>query len=84
MYYIYFAKSLKNNKIYVGKTEKDPNERVKEHNAGSNEWSKRNKPLELVYFEKYYCKTDMSMRELFYKTGMGKKIKLAIVNSMGR
>jgi len=84
MYYVYFAKSLKNNKIYVGKTEKDPVVRLSEHNSGSNEWSRNNKPFELVYYEKYYCKTDMSMRELFFKSGVGKKVKLAIVKSMGR
>jgi predicted GIY-YIG superfamily endonuclease len=36
MHYVYFAKSRKNNKVYVGYTSKVPKDRVEEHNAGSN------------------------------------------------
>ena len=38
LYFVYFAKSLKNNKVYVGLTRKEPEIRVKEHNNGSNKW----------------------------------------------
>ena len=82
MFSIYFAKSLKNNKIYVGRTEKSPQIRVEEHNKGSNVWSKQNGPFKLVYFETYFCKVDAVKRELFYKSGIGKRIKKAIVAEM--
>jgi putative endonuclease len=83
MFYVYFAKSLKNDKIYVGHTSKTPTERIKEHNEGANAWSKNNGPFKLVYYESYTCKADAFAREQFYKTGIGRKIKKAIVDSMG-
>jgi len=42
MFYVYFAKSLRNGKIYVGRTLKDPKVRVDEHNIGANKWTKTN------------------------------------------
>lgn len=83
MFYVYFAKSLKNGKIYVGSTTKDPNVRVKEHNQGNNKWTKSNRPLKLIYYESFICKDDALSRERFYKTGMGKRIKKAIIYEMG-
>jgi len=83
MYCIYLAKSLKNNKIYVGFTSKAPEERIKEHNSGSNKWSKENGPLKLIYYEQYFCCKDARMREKFFKSGVGKKIKKAIINVLG-
>lgn len=82
MYHIYFAKSLKNRKIYVGFTSKDPKDRVVEHNQGSNTWSKNNGPFKLVYYDTFVCKEDALQREKFFKTGIGKKIKKAIVGVM--
>ena len=82
MYFVYFAKSEKNGKIYVGSTEKDPNIRVKEHNQSSNKWTKVNGQFKLIYYENFDCKNDSLKREQFYKTGMGKRIKMAIVREM--
>ncbi len=82
MFYVYFAKSLKNDKVYVGSTSKDPNIRVKEHNLGSNVWSKHNGPFKLIYYESFVCKNDSVARESFYKTGIGRKIKVAICKTM--
>ena len=82
MYYVYFAKSLKNEKIYTGFTSKDPNIRVLEHNNSSNTWSSQNKPLKLIYYESFLCKEDARKKELFYKSGVGKRIKKAIVTEM--
>jgi putative endonuclease len=83
MYYIYFAKSLKNNKVYVGYTGKKPEERIKEHNQGSNYWSKLNKPLKLIYYESYFCREDAKLREEFFKMGFGKRIKKLIIQELG-
>lgn len=82
MYYVYFARSSKNDKVYVGKTSENPSERIDEHNQGSNEWTKLNGPFTLIYYEKYFCKKDAGMRELFYKSGFGKKIKKLLVESL--
>lgn len=80
--FVYFAQSLKSNKIYVGYTSKEPSERVNEHNKGSNNWSKHNGPFKLIYFEKYLCKVDAQNREKFYKMGFGKQVKLAIIKEL--
>jgi len=82
MYYIYFLLSLRNKKSYVGKTGKPPNERLTEHNSGSNVWTGQNGPFKLIYFEEYVCKEDADKRELFYKTGIGRKIKKAIIDCL--
>lgn len=82
MNYVYFAKSLKNGKIYVGSTTKQPGERVKEHNEGTNKWTRENGPFKLIYYETYICEQDARAREKFYKTGMGNRVKLAIVKEM--
>ena len=82
MHYVYFARSKSNKKVYVGSTGKDPNIRIKEHNSGSNQWSEQNKPLELIYYESYACKTDAIRREKFYKSGFGKQIKKSIIEAL--
>ena len=82
MYYTYFIRSEKNNKIYVGYTSKDPKIRTKEHNLGSNIFTKQNAPFKLIYIEKYYCLKDAQLKEDFYKMGFGKQIKFLIVNEL--
>lgn len=82
MYYTYFLISEVNNKCYVGSTSKDPKLRLLEHNNGSNKWTNENKPFKLIYYESYECKTDAIRRELFYKSGVGRRIMRAIVNEM--
>jgi len=82
MYFVYFLRSQKNQKIYCGITEKSPKERLKEHNQGVNEWSRNNRPLILVYFEAYHCKRDAEERERFYKSGVGRRIRNGILNAV--
>jgi len=82
MFYIYFLKSKKNNKIYSGMTEKIPAERLKDHNYGSNKWTRENGPFEIAYFEEYICKEDALKRESFYKTGFGRNIRNAILKEL--
>jgi len=84
MFNIYFAKSLKSMKVYVGLTNKTPSDRVAEHNHGSNVWSRSNGPFDLIYYEKYYCKEDAAAREKFYKSGFGKRIKKLICEEISK
>ena len=79
---IYFLESLKNKKIYSGFTEKKPQNRLKEHNAGLNKWTKENGPFEILYYEEYICKEDAMRREKFYKTGIGRMIRNKIIEVM--
>ncbi|MFC1788115.1 GIY-YIG nuclease family protein [Patescibacteria group bacterium] len=82
MYFVYFLKSLTNGKVYCGYTEKIPEQRLNEHNIGSNTWTRQNGPFKLVYYEKYNCQTDARLRELFYKSGFGRKIRDLIIQSV--
>lgn len=64
----------------MGFTEKDVLERLREHNTGMNQWTKTNGPFKLKYFETFVCKTDARRRELFFKSGVGKKLKKIIID----
>jgi putative endonuclease len=73
MYYIYAIKSKKDDRIYVGFTE-NLERRISEHNSGKTRSTKGYIPWVLVYKE--ICKTreDARKREVFLKSGIGKKI----------
>jgi len=81
MFTVYLLKSLKNNKSYVGYTDKNVQVRLKEHNSGANIWTRQNGPFVLRYFETYVCKEDARRRELFFKSGVGKKLKKIILEN---
>ena len=72
LYYVYVLKSLKNNKRYIGYTTKKPEERLGEHNTGSNAFTRRNGPFELIYSEKHKDKIFARKRERFLKSGYGR------------
>ena len=82
MHYVYFIQSQKNLKIYVGSTDLLPEERLIQHNAGLNTFTKANRPFKLIYYESYACKQDARLREKFYKSGFGRIVKKAIVESL--
>ena len=82
MFYVYVIKSLKNSQRYVGSTKLLPDERVKQHNSGSNQWTKHNGPFELIYKEPYSDITSARKRENFLKGGVGRKFLDEILNKM--
>ncbi len=73
MFYVYVLKSLRNKKRYVGSTELEPTIRLKKHNSGANQFTKRNRPFILVYQEEYADITTARRRENFLKSGAGRK-----------
>ncbi|MFA5827901.1 MAG: GIY-YIG nuclease family protein [Candidatus Shapirobacteria bacterium] len=80
MFYVYFLKSQRNGKIYVGSTSQDPKTRLEEHNRRMNKFTKENMPFILLYFEKYLCKEDAALREKFYKSGFGRNVRNIIIS----
>lgn len=82
MFFVYFLKSDKNGKIYCGQSTIHPEIRLKEHNRGLNLFTKQNGPFQLLYFEEYLCKEDARKKELFYKTGFGRKVRDAILREV--
>lgn len=81
-HFVYFIQSLANNRIYVGYTGKNLAIRVGEHNRGANAWTKLNKPFKLLFYEEYTCEQCARSREKFYKSGLGRQIKTAILDKI--
>lgn len=73
MYYVYILKSLKDNKLYVGKTD-DLLSRIKKHQAGQVLATKGRLPVKLIFYEAFTNKTDAVRDELFYKSGYGREV----------
>jgi putative endonuclease len=71
---IYVLQSSTNNKFYIGSSrDKNPDSRLKAHNSGKTRSTKSGKPWKVVYFENYPDYTSARKRELFLKTGVGRK-----------
>lgn len=79
MFYVYVLESLSNKKRYVGSTGKIPEERCKEHNSGANQWTKGNRPFKLVYQESFESNSEARKREIFLKSGAGRKLLTEIL-----
>ena len=72
MFHVYVLKSLKDKKNYTGSTDKIP-KRLKEHNAGKTESTKRRRPFELIYQESYKTREEAEIREEKLKSGKGRE-----------
>ena len=72
MYYVYVLYSQKLNKRYIGST-KDINRRIKEHNFGKSNFTAAGIPWNLIYKESFPTNNEARKRELFLKSGIGRK-----------
>lgn len=72
MYYIYILESINFGKLYTGYTE-DLASRLKKHNSGNVRSTKAFKPYRILYTENFDDKTPARKRELFLKSGQGRK-----------
>lgn len=66
MHYLYILKSKKDDALYIGFTN-DLRRRLREHNKGEVESTKRRIPFELRYYEAFHSKEDARKRELSLK-----------------
>jgi putative endonuclease len=71
MYYVYLLK-LNNASIYTGRSD-DLRRRMTEHKQGKVASTKYKLPVTLIYYEAYNNKKDAIARELYLKTGDGRK-----------
>jgi len=71
-YYTYILKSKKDGKIYTGST-KDLRKRLQQHNKGLSTYTKGKGPFDIIYYEACLLEDKARSRELFLKTGMGKR-----------
>ncbi len=72
MYYVYVLRSKISGRFYTGATN-DLRKRFTLHNEGKSSFTKKDKPYELVYYEACRNKQDAFAREIYLKTGMGKR-----------
>lgn len=72
MYYTYVLRSKKNGRLYTGYTN-DLRKRFKEHNDEKSTYTKYRGPYELTYYEACVDEGDARARELYLKTGKGKR-----------
>ncbi len=72
MYYVYVLQSLKDKRWYTGFTG-DLRNRFKEHQSGKVSSTKGRGPFRLIYYEASLNQRDVSNREKYLKTGMGKR-----------
>ena len=78
-WFVYFLR-CRDDSLYVGITN-DLRERLCEHNAGEGvAWTRRRRPVELVFAEKHPDKSSARRREIELK-GWRKEKKLALVQS---
>ncbi|MBI2062324.1 MAG: GIY-YIG nuclease family protein [Candidatus Yanofskybacteria bacterium] len=72
-HYVYILQSKKDKRWYTGLTV-DIRKRLKEHDEGKYlSWTKGRGPFELIYCEMCKNKEDARKREIYLKTGMGKR-----------
>ncbi len=72
MFYIYILQSLKDHKTYIGYTN-NIKRRLIEHNSGKNISTKNRIPLKLIFFEKFETSQEARKRELYWKSGGGRR-----------
>ncbi|MBI2098794.1 GIY-YIG nuclease family protein [Candidatus Uhrbacteria bacterium] len=71
MYYVYLLK-LNDNTIYTGRTD-ELKQRFGEHSRGKVKSTKYKLPVLLIYYEAYINKQEAVDRELYLKTGDGRR-----------
>ena len=71
-YYTYILKSKKDGRLYTGFTN-DLRKRLMEHNSGKSFYTKGRGPFEIIYYEACLLEKEARSRELYLKTGMGKR-----------
>jgi len=72
MFYTYIIKSEKDGKLYTGST-KDLRKRLMQHNKGLSTYTKGRGPFKIIYYEACLVEDKARSRELFLKSGMGKR-----------
>jgi putative endonuclease len=71
-YYVYVLLSLRDRKFYVGFT-LSLKDRIQKHGRGEVRATRHRRPLLLIHYEYFINKTDAKAREVFLKSGFGRK-----------
>jgi len=73
MYYVYIIESIKNSELHIGYTS-DLKKRIREHNQGENESTRRYLPWQPIYYEACLNMQDAKRREKYLKTSQGRRL----------
>ena len=72
MFYVYVLQDITTKFWYTGSTG-DLRKRFAEHQRGKSQWTKGRGPWRLIYYEACLTESDARAREIYLKTGMGKR-----------
>jgi len=72
MYYTYVIESQRSKYWYTGSTN-DLRKRFSQHNLGKSTWTRSRGPWNLIYYEACLHEEDAKAREIYLKSGMGKR-----------
>ena len=72
MFYTYVLKSEKDGKLYTGST-KNLRKRLIQHNTGKSTYTKGRDPFKIIYYEACLLEEKARSREVYLKSGMGKR-----------
>ena len=72
MVYVYVLQSESDHGLYIGMSG-DLERRLGEHQRGESKSTKARRPWMLIYYEAYLQRADAEGRELFLKSGGGRK-----------
>lgn len=83
MYYVYLLRSRNKNTFYIGYTN-NVERRIREHNGGLVEYTKKYLPWDLVYYESFLALEDAKTREKSLKSfgNANRQLKMRIKNSL--
>lgn len=59
--------------LYIGSSQDAP-ERLRRHNLGNYRYTKGHRPWVLIYEESFASRSEAYKKELFYKSGVGRKL----------
>ncbi|MBI5044387.1 MAG: GIY-YIG nuclease family protein [Candidatus Levybacteria bacterium] len=72
MFYVYVLQSLKDLRTYTGYID-NLERRLKQHNSGFVKSTKQRVPFKLLFFEEFLSSTEAMKRELYWKSGAGRR-----------
>ncbi len=72
MVYVYILQSGADSGLYIGMTG-NLRRRFEEHQSGESQSTKGRRPWKLIYYEAYLLEADAQGREIFLKSGGGRR-----------
>ncbi|MFH1182778.1 MAG: GIY-YIG nuclease family protein [Candidatus Moraniibacteriota bacterium] len=72
MHFVYILQSQKDKRTYVGYTN-NLKRRLAEHNNGRVQSTKNRKPFIILFTEKFLTSREAKKRELYWKSGAGRR-----------